>query len=141
MFAREWYKEGAKDPVSTVCWKEEEVVYTTTTMSVHALPPSLRTMLALGRSLKNKRSERTQRFQNALAAFTKLSTHPFCSSSQIQGISERPFPGLVNFVPAVAYYFFLNLSAAFLQPENGLIEIPCTYHSRCLRALEWRGKG
>ena len=31
----------------------------------------------------------------------------------IQGISVRLFPGLVNFVPAVAYLFCLNLPAAF----------------------------
>ena len=34
--------------------------------------------------------------------------------------------GLVNFVPAVAYLFGLNLPAALSQPGNGLIEIPCT---------------
>ena len=43
----------------------------------------------------------------------------------IQGISTRPFPGLVNFVPAVAYLFCLNLPAAFLQPANSLVELPC----------------
>ena len=43
----------------------------------------------------------------------------------IQGISIRPFPGLVNFVLAVAYLFCLNMPAAFSQPGNGLIEIPC----------------
>ena len=37
----------------------------------------------------------------------------------------RPFPGLVNSIPAVAYLFCLNLPAAFSQPGNGLIEIPC----------------
>ena len=31
----------------------------------------------------------------------------------------------MNFVPAVAYLFCLNLPAAFLQPGNSLIEIPC----------------
>ena len=43
----------------------------------------------------------------------------------LQGISISPFPGLVNFVPAVSYPFYLNLPAAFSQPGNGLIEIPC----------------
>ena len=42
----------------------------------------------------------------------------------IQGTSKRPFPGLVNFALAVAYLFWLNLSAAFSQPGNGLIKIP-----------------
>ena len=43
----------------------------------------------------------------------------------VQGISIRLFPGLVNIAPAVAYHFCLNLPAAFPQPGNGLIEIPC----------------
>ena len=38
----------------------------------------------------------------------------------------RPFPGSVNFFPAVAYLLCLSLHAAFSQPGNGLIEIPCT---------------
>ena len=41
-------------------------------------------------------------------------------------ISIRPFPGMVNFVPAVAYLFCLNLPAAFSQPGNGIIVKPCT---------------
>ena len=47
-------------------------------------------------------------------------------STEIQKISIRPFPGLVNFVPAFAFLFCLNMPAAFSQPGNGLIEIPCT---------------
>ena len=43
----------------------------------------------------------------------------------IHGISRRPFPGLVNFVPAVAYIICLILHAAFSQLANSLIEIPC----------------
>ena len=35
------------------------------------------------------------------------------------------FLGLANFVPGVAYHFCLNLPGAFLQPGNGLLEIPC----------------
>ena len=46
------------------------------------------------------------------------------NKSRLQVISIGPFPGLENFVPAVAYPFCLNLSAAFSQPGNGLIEIP-----------------
>ena len=46
--------------------------------------------------------------------------------SFIQEISTRQFPGLVNFVPAIAYHFCLNLAAAFSQLGNSLIEIPCT---------------
>ena len=42
----------------------------------------------------------------------------------VQGSAKRPFPGLVNFVPAVAYHFCLNLPAAFSQPGNGLLADP-----------------
>ena len=34
---------------------------------------------------------------------------------------------MVNFVPAVACHFCLNLPAAFSQPRNGLIVQPCMY--------------
>ena len=47
-------------------------------------------------------------------------------TNAVQGIFIWPFPGLVNFVPAVAYHFCLNLPAAFSQPGNGHTEIPCT---------------
>ena len=43
----------------------------------------------------------------------------------VQEISIRPIPGWVNFVPAGAYLLCLNLPAAFPQPWNGLVEIPC----------------
>ena len=39
----------------------------------------------------------------------------------VQGFTIRPLPGLVNFVPAIAYHFCLNLHAAFSQPGNSLI--------------------
>ena len=35
---------------------------------------------------------------------------------QLQGSAKRRAPGLVNFVPAVAYHFFIGLPAAFTQP-------------------------
>ena len=38
------------------------------------------------------------------------------------------FPGLVNYVPAVAYHFCLNLLVAFSQPGNGLIVKPCSLY-------------
>ena len=72
----------------------------------------------------------------------------------------RPFPGLVNFVPAVAYILCLHLPAAFSQPGNGLIEIPFKsspdyWYRSSLQwmserisdaknegdSLEWRGSG
>ena len=34
----------------------------------------------------------------------------------LQGTAKRLRPGLVNFVPAVAYHFCLNLPAAFTKP-------------------------
>ena len=37
-------------------------------------------------------------------------------SKAVQGSTKRQAPGLVNFVPALAYYFCLNLPAAFMQP-------------------------
>ena len=39
---------------------------------------------------------------------------------QLQGMCIRPFPGLVNFAPAVACFLCLNLPATFSQPGNGL---------------------
>ena len=48
------------------------------------------------------------------------------NSTRLQGSTKRPFPGVVNFVPAVAYHFCLNLPAAFSQPGNSLILEPCT---------------
>ena len=42
------------------------------------------------------------------------------SSCNLQGISKRPFPGLVNFILAVSYHFCLNLPAGFSQPGSGL---------------------
>ena len=40
--------------------------------------------------------------------------------NHVQGWTIRSFQGLVNFVPSVAYSFYLNLPAAFLQPGNSL---------------------
>ena len=35
-------------------------------------------------------------------------------------------PGLVNFVPALAYHFCLNLPEAFMKPGRSLFADPCT---------------
>ena len=43
----------------------------------------------------------------------------------VQGSSIRWAQGLVNFVPAVAYLFCLNLPAAFSKPGARLILEPC----------------
>ena len=44
----------------------------------------------------------------------------------IQSSSNWRAPGLVNFVLAVAYYFWLNLPAAFTEPGARLLEEPCS---------------
>ena len=41
-----------------------------------------------------------------------------------EGSSIRWAPGLVNFVPGVAYHFCLNLHAAFSQPGARFILAP-----------------
>ena len=43
----------------------------------------------------------------------------------LQGSAERWFPGLVNFVPAVAYHSCLAVLAAFTQPGARLLAWPC----------------
>ena len=50
---------------------------------------------------------------------------------QVQGSTNRRAPGLVNFVPALAYHFCLNLPAAFTQPGARLLVEPCSM-SVCL---------
>ena len=45
----------------------------------------------------------------------------------LQDSTIRPFPGLVNFVPAFAYHFCLGLPATLPEPGNGLIERHVTY--------------
>ena len=44
----------------------------------------------------------------------------------IQGSTKRRALGLVNFVPALAYHFCLNLPAAFTQPGARHLVEPCT---------------
>ena len=54
---------------------------------------------------------------------------PFlCSFCQPHGSAKRRAPGLVNFVPAVAYHFCLSLHAAFSQPGDHLyiFSVKCT---------------
>ena len=46
----------------------------------------------------------------------------------IQGSTTRRALGLVNFVPALAYHFCLNLPAALSQPGARLLVEPCTWH-------------
>ena len=44
---------------------------------------------------------------------------------RVQGSAKKLWPGLVNFVPAVAYNLCLNLPAAFMQPGQSLLADPC----------------
>ena len=44
--------------------------------------------------------------------------------SKVQSSPRWFWPGLVNFVPAVGYYFCLSLAAAFLQPSWSLLVDP-----------------
>ena len=39
----------------------------------------------------------------------------------VQDYTNRQVPGLVNFVPALAYHYWLNLPASFKQPEARLL--------------------
>ena len=57
------------------------------------------------------------------AKFPNLCNSKLCPSDNT---FVRSLPGLVNFVHAVAYYFYLNLPATFSQPGNDLIVKPCT---------------
>ena len=59
--------------------------------------------------------------------FGYLSSLPPLSirTSYVQGSTNRRALGLVNFVPALAYHFSLNLPAAFTQPRARLLVEPC----------------
>ena len=46
-------------------------------------------------------------------------------TSYVQGSTNRRAPGLVNFDPALAYHFCLNLPAAFTQPGAHLLVEHC----------------
>ena len=48
------------------------------------------------------------------------------SCLHVQGSPKECFPGLVNFVTAVAYHFCLNLPRAFSQPGKHSFGDPCT---------------
>ena len=45
----------------------------------------------------------------------------------VQGSTNRRATGLVNFVPALAYHFCLNLLAAFTKPGAHLLVESCTW--------------
>ena len=49
---------------------------------------------------------------------------------RLQGWTKVLFPGLVNFVAAVGYYFCLALPAAFTQPGTCLLAELCSEEGR-----------
>ena len=81
--------------------------------------PDLKPFIVYVKAPSFERLRDTRTTAYARSTFVENGNRAFTVSSQ--GISIRPFPGLVNFVPAVAYLFCLNLPAAFSQPGNGLL--------------------
>ena len=57
-------------------------------------------------------------------------------SSGVQGSAKRLLSGIVNFVTAVAYHFFLCLPTAFTQPSGRLLVKPCTMSSGVAQTVE-----
>ena len=66
-----------------------------------------------------------QLFPEALSSATGHAEVPL-SGMNIQGSTRRRALGLVNFVPALAFRFCLNLPAEFAQPWAHLLVEPCT---------------
>ena len=62
---------------------------------------------------------------------------------RVQGLAKRWSPGLVNFVPALAYHFCLVLPAAFTQPGAHLLAEPCRKGGKsfCVRGGRSRAIG
>ena len=91
-------------------------------------PPILRRGMHAGNCLEWQERRVAKRVdvdcRMAGASKKQASLMPDRHGMKIQGISTRPFPGLVNLVPAVAYQFCLNLPAAFSQPRNGFKRFP-----------------
>ena len=73
-------------------------------------------MLARGR-------EELNHPEAAAARVTKIGRRH--EEGSVLGCAKVLFPGLVNFVPAVAYHFCLSLPASFSQPGNGNLGHPC----------------
>ena len=68
--------------------------------------------------------------------FWDQESNEFVHRALIQGSPKECLPGLVNFVPAVAYHFCLSLLAAFTQPGTNLLADPCISSDRGL-GLGW----
>ena len=69
-----------------------------------------------------KRSNFTLELSNE-AAIWSATLQKWCLD--IHGFTHRRALDLVNFVPALAYHFCLNLPAAFTQPGARLMVEPC----------------
>ena len=50
----------------------------------------------------------------------------------VEGSAKRRYPGLVNFVTAVAHHFCLALPAAFTQPGDNLLAEVCMFGSEVI---------
>ena len=53
----------------------------------------------------------------------------------VRDLADRRSPGLVNFVPALACHFCLDLPAAFTQPGDHLLAEPSIYSKQ--QTLLW----
>ena len=58
-----------------------------------------------------------------------------CGRLALQAWAKRWSLGLVNFVPAVAYHFFLNLPEKFSQPGVNSFGGPCKYSATAVYTL------
>ena len=63
-------------------------------------------------------------FRNNLCLLVQVLNH--LRDRALQGSTNRRALGLVNFIPALAYHFCLNLPATFTQPGARLLVEPCS---------------
>ena len=78
---------------------------------------------------------RSRKVYRCLKYFFLIQSIKKSKKSQLQGLTLRPFPGLVNFVPVVAYHFCLNLPAAAAEqivPCYPFISSPSTFGKKAL---------
>ena len=65
-------------------------------------------------------------FLNSHFVYTRIFRFRKVILKMVQGSPKESFPGLENFVTAVAYHLCLNLPATFSQPGNDSFGDPCT---------------
>ena len=63
----------------------------------------------------------------------------FGALSNVQGTTKRLLPGLVNFVAALAYHFYLDLPAALTQPGDRLLAEPLIPLYEGMDVTNWIG--